>query len=365
MFAYSNFNGSSISAWNTRNVRIMKSMFSANRTFNQAIDRWDTRNVINMQEMFYLATRFNRPLKNWDVSKATNMDRMFSRAVDFNQDLSSWNPRRIQTSKDMFKGATSYSPTNPEDAFHIKVGFKPHSTKLKHPKQKKGKARSDIIKQWTSSKGYHAVQAVRRRNSTMRDHQDPETHREARRINRAISQYMRNSGLKTPMTPEGLTPMYLFRGIHSEPGGRLLETGKLNDPGFMAFSRSRYQAERFVNSKKGGVVVRIDVKALPRGIPWIWFSTYDMGLKSRRRVPRSDAPHEQEVLLPPGKLVLGKKISEKLYGAVYVPNTKAKSVEQKPIIRRIGPPRLNSKTRQTQTNRDIARMFHRVMDLKA
>ena len=376
LFAYSNFNGS-ISSWNTRNVRTMKSMFGFNRTFNQSISEWDTRNVINMDEMFYQATRFNRPLKNWVVSKVTNMDRMFAGAVNFNQNLSAWNPMRIQTSKDMFRGATSYSPTKPKDAFHTKIGFNPLSTKFKQPKPKKDKARGDMIKQWTTDQGYQAVQAVRRRNSTMRDHQDPETYREARRINRAISQYMRNSGLRTPITPEGLHPTYLFRGIHSEPAARLLKTGKLSDPGFMAFSRSQYQADNFTNSKKGGFVVRIDVRALPRGIPWVWFSSYnstsDERLESRRGtiypIPRSSAPHEQEVLLPPGKLVLGNILYNgeypKTYEAVYVPNTKAKSVEQKPIIRRLGPPLLDSRTRQTQTNRDLARMFHQVMNRKA
>lgn len=355
-------NAVSLRHWDTSKVRDMSHMFAYSNFNGSSISGWNTRNVINMGGMFYSATRFNRPLKNWDVSKATNMDRMFARAVNFNQDLSSWKPRRIQTSKDMFKGATSYSPTNPKDAFHTKVGFNPISTKFKEPKQKKGKARNDMIMQWTSA-GYHAVQAVRRRNSAIRDHQDPETFKEARRINRAISQYMRNSELRTPTTPEGLNPLYLFRGIHSEPATRLLETGKLNDPGFMAFSRNPYQAQRFINSRKGGVVVRIDVKALPRGIPWVWFSgNY---LKSRRRMPRSGAPHEQEVLLPPGKLVLGKKIREKLYRATYVPNILAKSVEQKPIIRRLGPPLLDSRTRQTQTNRNIARMFHQLMNLKA
>ena len=375
MFAYSNFNGSSISGWNTRNVRTMKSMFGFNRAFNQSISGWDTRNVINMEEMFYKATRFNRPLKNWVVSKVTNMDRMFAGAMIFNQNLSSWTPRRIQTAKDMFRGATSYSPTKPKDAFHTKIGFNPLSTKFKQPKQKKDKSRSDMIKQGTTCTGYQAVQAVRRGDSTMRDHQDPETYREARRINRAISQYMRNSGLRTPITPEGLNPTYLFRGIHSEPAARLLKTGKLNDPGFMAFSRSKYQAglNRVDSNKGGGVIVRIDVRALPRGIPWVWFSNFNENsverLESRRGIPRSSAPHEQEVLFPPGKLVLGNILYNgsfpKTYEAVYVPNTKAKSLEQKPIIRRLGPPLLDSRTRQTQTTRDLARMFHQVMNLKA
>ena len=84
---------------------------------------------------------------------------------------------------------------------------------------------------------------------------------------------------------------------------------------------------------------------------------------------RVHAPHEQEVLFPPGKLVLGNILYNgsfpKTYEAVYVPNTKAKSLEQKPIIRRLGPPLLDSRTRQTQTTRDLARMFHQVMNLKA
>jgi len=121
------------------------------------------------------------------------------------------------------------------------------------------------------------------------------------------------------------------------------------------------------------VLVRIDIDSLPRGIPWLWFSTNN-NLVGRNRAPRrfpmSNAPGEQEVLLPPGRLVLGKKIGtgyrgQPMYEATYLPNTRAKSLEQKTIIRRIGPPRLNSKIRQTQTERDIARMFNRVMDLKA
>jgi len=54
-----------------------------------------------------------------------------------------------------------------------------------------------------------------------------------------------------------------------------------------------------------------------------------------------------------------------MYEATYLPNTRAKSLEQKPIIRRIGPPRLDSKTRQTQLNKHLDQMFREVMSLKA
>jgi len=396
MFWYSNFNSPSIASWNTRNVRSMENMFRANSRFNQSITEWDTSRVTtfagmfersmfnrplnswnvssatNMKHMFRKATGFNRPLKRWDVSKVVTMEGMFEGASGFNQDLSTWNAKRIQTAKGMFKCATSYSPKNPTDAFHSRIGFEPRTTKIKCPKPKKeGKRRSDIITQWTNG-GFLAVQAARRQNNTETNFRNPGIAKEARQINRAISQHMRNDGLKTPTTPAGIRPRYLYRGIHSGPATRLLTTGKLDDPGFIAFSRCKNIAGSFSNQRQG-VLVRIDIDSLPRGIPWLWFSTNN-NLVGRNRAPRrfpmSNAPGEQEVLLPPGRMVLGKKIGtgyrgQPMYEATYLPNTRAKSLEQKTIIRRIGPPRLNSKIRQTQTERDIARMFNRVMDLKA
>jgi len=420
MFRFSDFNSPSIASWNTRNTRSMKNMFRGNSKFNQSISGWDTRNVETMEEMFFMttfnqaidrwdtsrvktfngmfevsmfnrplnswnvssatymknmfhqATRFNRPLNRWDVSNVVTMEGMFDGASSFNQDLSMWNPKRIKTAKGMFKYARSYSPKNPTDAFHSRIGFEPRTTKLKLPKQKKGKTRSDIITQWTTSEGYLAVQAARRQNNTETNFRNPDTAKKALQVNRAISQHMRNGGLKTPTTPAGMRPRYLYRGIHSGSAARLLTTGRLVDPGFIAFSRSKSQAESF--SRDGeGVLVRINVDALPRGIPWLWFSTNTNASNSNnnnnpvgryrtpRRFPMSNAPYEQEVLLPPGKLVLGKKIGTYMYEATYLPNTRAKSLEQKPIIRRIGPPRLDSKTRQTQMEKHLDQMFREVL----
>jgi len=421
MFSGSDFNSPSISGWNTKNVRNMRDMFAFNQKFDQAISWWDTRNVVTMEgmfkhsnfnqaidtwdtsrvevftgmfesnpkfnrslqlwntsrakfmnRMFRQAHQFNRPLGKWDVSKVTTMTAMFEGAIKFNQDLSAWNTASIITANYMFKDATAYSPRK---QLHIKIGSKPPPVKIKPLVSKKGKSRSALIKQWTNSFGYLAVQAVRRGNNTMTNHRDPNTLKRARQVNRAISQYMRDSGLKTPITPDRTRIRYLYRGIHSAPAAKLMQTGRLKDPGFMAFSRSKSVPNDFITSGGDGVVIRIDVQSLPHGIPWLWFSDMDNNSNSnnmspnRHRFPRnfqrSDAPFEEEVLLPPGRIILGKKVGDRMYDAVYVPDTRAKSIEKKPIIRRVGPPRLDSKTRQTQMNKHLDQMFRQVLNLKA
>jgi surface protein len=371
MFQNSNFN-QAIDRWDTSRVEVFSGMFESNRKFNRSLQAWNTSRAKYMNRMFRDAILFNRPLGKWDVSKVTNMDAMFEGAVQFNQDLSAWNTASIITANYMFKGATAYSPRKP---LHIKIGSKPLPVKMKQLGSKKGKSRSALIKQWTNSLGYLAVQAVRRGNNTMTNYRDPNTLKRARKVDRAISQYMRDSGLKTPTTPDRKRIRYLYRGIHSAPAANLLQTGRLKDPGFMAFSRSKSVPNAFILGDDS-VIIRIDVQSLPHGIPWLWFSDKDYDSNyvvdtshNRHRFPRnfhrSNAPSEQEVLLPPGRLILGKKVGAGMYDAVYVPDTRAKSIEKKPIIRRVGPPRLDSKTRQTQMNKHLDQMFRQVLNLKA
>lgn len=409
MFAFSNFNSPSISGWNTKNVQSMSDMFSFNKKFDQAISGWDTRNVWTMEgmfkhsifnqaigqwktsrvevfsgmfecnrefnrainfwnvsrakrmdRMFREARRFNQPLNTWDVENVRDMRSMFEGAVQFNQDLSTWYTKSVTTAKDMFKGATAYH----------------YSPKKKKKGKTKKSRRSALIKEWTRTAGYQAVQAVRRRNNTAANYRDPNTLNQARKVNRAISQYMRNSGLKTPITPDRTRLRYLYRGIHSTPAAKLLQTGRLKDAGFMAFSRSKTVPNAFLMGDDK-VIIRIDVGSLPHGIPWLWFSdeVYDYSNEESpttstrdrfpRNVHRSYTSSEREVLLPPGRLVLGKKVSDGMYDAVYVPDTMAKSIDKKPIIRRVGPPRLDSKTRQTQMNKHLDQMFRQVLSLKA
>ena len=358
MFKHSIFN-QAIGQWKTSRVEVFSGMFECNREFNRAINFWNVSHAKSMDRMFREARRFNQPLNTWDVENVRDMRSMFEGAVQFNQDLSTWYTKSVTTAQDMFKGATAYSP--------------------KKPHQKKGKTkqsrRSALIKEWTRTAGYQAVQAVRRRNNTATNYRDPNTLDEARKVNRAISQYMRNSGLKTPTTPDRKRLRYLYRGIHSAPAAKLLQTGRLKDPGFMAFSRSKSVPNAFILGDDS-VIIRIDVQSLPHGIPWLWFSDKDYDSNyvvdtshNRHRFPRnfhrSNAPSEQEVLLPPGRLILGKKVGDRMYDAVYVPDTRAKSIEKKPIIRRVGPPRLDSKTRQTQMNKHLDQMFRQVLSLKA
>lgn len=83
--------------WDTRNVKIMSSLF-ANTVFNQYIGDWNTSNVEKMNVMFNGNKYFNNgqaagqsgaPM-NWDVSKVNSIIQMFFGATAFNQNLSSW-----------------------------------------------------------------------------------------------------------------------------------------------------------------------------------------------------------------------------------------------------------------------------------
>jgi len=359
MFRNSIFN-QAIGQWKTYRVEVFSGMFECNREFNRDINFWNVTHAKRMDRMFREARRFNKPLNAWDVTSVMDMRSMFECAVQFNQDLSMWYTKSVTTAKDMFKGATAYH----------------YSPKKKKKGKTKQSRRSALIKEWTRTAGYQSVQAVRRRNNTATNYRDPNTLDEARKVNRAISQYMRNSGLKTPITPDRKRLRYLYRGIHSAPAAKLLQTGRLKDAGFMAFSRSKTVPNTFLMGVDK-VIVRIDVGSLPHGIPWLWFSdeVHDYSNEESPTTPtldrfprnfhRSYASSEREVLLPPGRLVLGKKVSDVMYDAVYVPDTRAKSIDKKPIIRRVGPPRLDSKTRETQMNKHLDQMFRQVLSLKA
>ena len=79
-----------IEAWDTSNVKSMKSLFFNLSDFNEDISHWNTSKVTDMSSMFDNTQNFNQPLKSWNVSEVTNINNMFYSAVKFNQDLSTW-----------------------------------------------------------------------------------------------------------------------------------------------------------------------------------------------------------------------------------------------------------------------------------
>jgi hypothetical protein len=149
----------------------------------------------------------------------------------------------------------------------------------------------------------------------------------AERIDHCLARYFRYYALRVPEIPAGYGKelKYLYRG-HQGPQKPV---GVWKWKGYLAFSREPPVYHKFM---------RLAIKDIPPGTPWIWFRTYNSTWHGT--LEHSDVP---EVLLPPGKLI--KKPSNSGYIDVrYVPDTLASSILDPKIkfIRRLGPPRLDS-----------------------
>jgi len=260
------------------------------------------------------------------------------------------------------------------------------------PLKRKGRriSRDERIKAWTTSEGYIPIQSIRRNDFNFmmahveREKQWQESDSEnkirimndllkrAKRTNAAVSQYMRNTHIRKPIMPSGMRTKYLYRGFHGQQVvSSLLKTKRLADPGFMSFSRSADISIFFAKKDpKHNIVLRIRVEDIPDGTPWLWFSKdKEPRYRGINRMRQSSFGVEEEVLLPPGRIILGKRIptnnaSVNMYEAMYIPNTKARSINKKPIIRRLGTPKRDSQIRETAYNKHLSAMFNRVMNLK-
>ena len=136
-------NGVTYDAWDTSNVRKMRSMFYRNDIFNGDISNWDMTNVDNIAGMFWDATSFDRELSSWifnrpvsmyrtfrgaisfskditgwDVSTATDMSEMFMES-DFNQDISGWTPRNVTNFHGMFRTNPSFNSGQAPGVFSL------------------------------------------------------------------------------------------------------------------------------------------------------------------------------------------------------------------------------------------------------
>jgi len=390
-----NFN-EPIGHWDTSNVTSMKSVFEYASAFNQPIGGWDTARVVDMSEMFREATAFNQPIKGWRTGCVKNMAQMFRGAKSFNQYLGTWNTGNVTDMSGMFRGATSFNgsigrwdtgrveymnemfsyassftrdiskwnTSSLKGARGIFLGAKSFASKkgwlLKYvntTKRRATRSRKSMIKSWTNSNPYKRVQDARRGVANIT--------RAERSLNDAIAQQMRDSGMKTPLIPKGFGKVrYLYRGVHGPFAEQIIEHGGMREYGFIPFSRSQEVAENFA---RGGIVLRIRIDELPPGIPWIWF---DGKNKRSRNTVRSAWNTEEEVLLPPGALVIEKLydkidyLAKRFFDAKYIPDTTAKSLSGKTIIRKLGPAKRNAQTRMTTYDRHLENMFQRVMSLK-
>lgn len=160
--------------------------------------------------------------------------------------------------------------------------------------------------QWTGAH-YDNIQRLRRTGRAS----DPYTNR----LNYTLRTYMKKFSLRAPAmppkirNPAGGELQWLYRGITMSRSQfeDVKRAGRLVDRGYMAFSRYRDVAEGFAdsyeNDSRVGILFRLNVRDVPRGTPWIWYTDPKAAAGRRSAYVASAVPEEEEVVLPPGALV--------------------------------------------------------------
>jgi hypothetical protein len=247
------------------------------------------------------------------------------------------------------------------------------------PKPKKRNKQRKKITSWTGYT-YRNIQNLRRRQPKPvygAVYPYTKNHIEAKVLkavdtNRHMAQVFRNTAIRAPVVPLKYShTKFLYRGVHEWQAEQLLQSGKLDIRGYIAFSRSKRKAFEFAEKGNIGVLMRLRVEDVPKGTPWIWFdhssnnsnnksnSNSNSNSNNNNRANKVDrqleySKHlqtknlyqsllssEEEVLLPPGELVLRKKFETtnngsgvQFYEIEYTPNKTSKSLEGKPLYRR-------------------------------
>lgn len=172
----------------------------------------------------------------------------------------------------------------------------------------------------------------------------------------AIATYMREVALRAPATPAGMErpPKYLYRRGNFDG---LSMFGRQHEPGYIATTRGSRNTlyMRYTDPPQGWQrppLIRIEVKEIPPGTPWIWFffdknnNNNKFTKKCGRRNGTVPSFHdEEEVLLPPGTFIAKPKRKRKRgdtfkgIDVVYVPDVNATSINygSGPIVRSLHP----------------------------
>ncbi len=123
-----NVGGNSYVAWDTSKMESFYYMFAACRSFNQDISYWDTSSVTSLHAMFINARQYNQDMDTqavtvngntytaWNTSNVQNMKHVFHTAVRFNGSIEKWNTDSVTEIRQMFFRAYSYNqPMNRQD----------------------------------------------------------------------------------------------------------------------------------------------------------------------------------------------------------------------------------------------------------
>ena len=148
----------------------------------------------------------------------------------------------------------------------------------------------------------------------------------AKKIEKYMSQFLRNSALLTPQTPLTVNAknLKLYRGLHGPLAEQMVKQGMLSDNQYMAFSRATGVSKGYINSshslgenwKSGSVSFMLVIKFtdIPHGTPLIWFKDIPSRKMSQKQFEKKHRSQGftrgyhvdmdlEEVILPPGTLV--------------------------------------------------------------
>ena len=132
-----------------------------------------------------------------------------------------------------------------------------------------------MVSEWTNP-NYKLVQQARRNGVPMTV--------KGRRIDYAMARHMQFTALRSPEMPPkmrniatGSEMPNLYRGfsVSKREFASMISRQSISDKGFMAFTRQHRYALSFGardSASKMVVVVRLNVRDVPRGTPWVWFA---------------------------------------------------------------------------------------------
>ena len=177
------------------------------------------------------------------------------------------------------------------------------------------------VTDWTTPRGYKVIGNARK---------DPESRVEvnsnAAMQNEALTVFMRDHSMRAPSIPPGFAigiplpgngavfgttnlghadrPRALFRGVHGPVVKPFKNSGKIDWKSFVATSTRPEVVSKGPFSRDKGIMMQIDIETIPAGTPWIWYKPTGTAKLSRAHgTVSSTISTEDEVLLPPGKLV--------------------------------------------------------------
>lgn len=156
-------------------------------------------------------------------------------------------------------------------------------------------------------------------------------HPNMRRFDAGLRMYLDTVALRAPAMPPkvrnfetGSEFPTLYRGF-SIPDSKMIEGARIwRDEGYMAFSRDRnvslkYGFENaFHHSHNAVVLFRMNVRDVPPGTPWIWYTgTPESFGKPNASFVQTTLVNNNEVMLPPGILQIKNLVDDGLYTSDY------------------------------------------------